>query len=78
MHLCSVQQHEYTLPHLPEIYQKPPKYRPLYIPHTQYGPNGVCIRGFPLLATIARQYKANYDSFPGCAINYDVIVDTPT
>ena len=50
MRLCSAQQHEYALPHLPEIYQKPPIYG--HILDTQRGPHGVRIRGVPLYICI--------------------------
>jgi len=46
--LLSTQHHEYALPHLPDIYQKPLKYERLYIPEMQCGSYGVRIRGVPL------------------------------
>ena len=40
--------HEYALPHIPDIYQKPLKYERLHIPEMQCGSYGVRIRGVPL------------------------------
>ena len=39
---------KYTLPCLPQIYWKPPKYGCFYILNTQCGPHGVRIREVPL------------------------------
>ena len=44
----SAQRHEYVLPHLPEIYRKPPKSGHLFTPDTLDGTNGVCIIEVPL------------------------------
>ena len=48
MRLCSAQQHGYTLPCLPEIYQKPPKYGQLCNADTQCWSHDVRNRGVPL------------------------------
>ena len=46
--LHSAQQHEYTLPCLPEIYWKPPESGHLFTPDTLDGTNGVRIIEIPL------------------------------
>ena len=51
MRFHSAQQHEYALPHLPEICRKPQKYGYLYILDTQRGPRGVQIRVVPLYSS---------------------------